>query len=121
MTSPAVTVLPGATVAEAAWLAALSRLKRLPVTDGLGRLVGVVPRDALLQALIRDDAGIRAEVEARMEACCQPGDRATVEVAVHDGIVELTGRMPSATTARLVAEVEDIADVVEVKNLLTAA
>jgi CBS domain-containing protein len=114
-------VLPGATVAEAAWLAALSRLKRLPVTDGLGRLVGVVPRDALLQALIRDDAGIRAEVEARMEACCPPGDRATVEVAVHDGIVELTGRMPSATTARLVAEVEDIADVVEVKSLLTAA
>ncbi|SFG73108.1 CBS domain-containing protein [Streptomyces mirabilis] len=121
MTSPAVTVLPGATVAEAAWLAALSRLKRLPVTDGLGRLVGVVPRDALLQALIRDDAGIRAEVEARIEACCPPEDRATVEVAVHDGIVELTGRMPSATTARLAAEVEDIADVVEVRNLLTAA
>ncbi|WP_406164692.1 CBS domain-containing protein [Streptomyces sp. NBC_00996] len=121
MTSPAVTVLPGATVAEAAWLATLSRLKRLPVTDGTGRLVGVVRRNALLQALIRDDAGIRAEVEARIEGCCPPGDRATVEVAVHDGIVELTGRMPSATTARLVAEVENIADVVEVKNLLTAA
>ncbi|MET8949041.1 CBS domain-containing protein, partial [Streptomyces sp. NPDC004542] len=120
MTSPAVTVLPGATVAEAAWLAALSRLRRLPVADGAGRLVGVVRRDALLQALIRDDAGIRAEVEARIEACCPPRDRGTVEVAVHDGVVELTGRMPSATSARLVAEVEDIADVVEVKNLLTA-
>ncbi|MET8451816.1 CBS domain-containing protein [Streptomyces sp. NPDC005209] len=121
MTSPAITVLPGATVAEAAWLATLSRLKRLPVTDAAGRLVGVVRRNALLQALIRDDAGIRAEVEARIEACCPPAERALVEVAVHDGIVELTGRMPSATSARLVAEVEDIADVVEVKNLLTAA
>ncbi|MFC9926432.1 hypothetical protein [Streptomyces sp. NPDC127190] len=40
---------------------------------------------------------------------------------MHDGIVELTGRMPSATLARLVAEVEEISDVVEVKNLLTAA
>ncbi|MGW7404280.1 CBS domain-containing protein [Streptomyces sp. NPDC054833] len=119
MTSPAITVLPGATVAEAAWLATLSRLKRLPVTDGAGRLVGVVRRNALLQALIRDDAAIQAEVEARIEACCAPGDRAALEVAVHDGIVELTGRMPSATTARLVAEVENIADVVEVKNLLT--
>jgi hypothetical protein len=29
--------------------------------------------------------------------------------------------MPSATPARLVAEVEEISDVVEVKNLLTAA
>ncbi|UXY25232.1 CBS domain-containing protein [Streptomyces sp. HUAS TT20] len=121
MTSPAITVLPGATVAEAAWLATLSRLKRLPVTDGAGRLVGVVRRNALLQALIRDDAGIQADVEARIEACCAPGDRAELKVAVHDGIVELTGRMPSATTARLVAEVEDIADVVEVKNLLTTA
>ncbi|MGW3151833.1 CBS domain-containing protein [Streptomyces sp. NPDC001177] len=121
MTSPAITVLPGATVAEAAWLATLSRLKRLPVTDGAGRLVGVVRRNALLQALIRDDAGIQTEVEARIQACCAPGDRAAVEVAVHDGIVELTGRMPVATTARLVAEVENIADVVEVKNLLTTA
>ncbi|MFD8259760.1 CBS domain-containing protein [Streptomyces griseoluteus] len=121
MTSPAITVLPGATVAEAAWLAALSRLKRMPVTDREGRLVGVVGRDALLQSLIRDDAGIRTEVEAAIAGYCPPGDRENVEVAVHDGIVELTGRMPSATLARLVAEVEEISDVVEVKNLLTAA
>ncbi|MES4889685.1 CBS domain-containing protein [Streptomyces sp. NPDC096012] len=121
MTSPAITVLPGATVAEAAWLAALSRLKRIPVTDHEGRLVGVVGRDALLQTLIRDDAGIQAEVEDRMLAVCSPGDRKAVEVTVHDGIVELTGRVPPETGARLVAEVEDIADVVEVKNLLTVA
>ncbi|MFE1452859.1 CBS domain-containing protein [Streptomyces olivaceoviridis] len=121
MTSPAITVLPGATVAEAGWLAALSRLKRMPVTDRDGRLVGVVRRDALLQSLIRDDAGIRTEVEATVAACCPPGDRENVEVAVHDGIVELTGRMPPAALARLVAEVEEISDVVEVKNLLTAA
>lgn len=118
MTSPAITVLPGATVAEAAWLAALSRLKRMPVTDREGRLVGVVRRDALLQALIRDDAGIRAEVEALVEAICPPADRDAVQVAVHDGIVELTGRMPTATARRLLAEIERIADVVEVKNLL---
>ncbi|MFF4762273.1 CBS domain-containing protein [Streptomyces sp. NPDC001292] len=121
MTSPAITVLPGATVAEAAWLAALSRLKRMPVTDRKGRLVGVVRRDVLLQALIRDDAGIQTEVQATIEACCPPADRETVDVTVHDGIVELTGRLPSATMARLVAQVEEIADVVEVKNLLTTA
>lgn len=114
MTSPAITVLPGATVAEAAWLAALSRLKRMPVTDREGRLVGVVRRDALLQALIRDDAGIRAEVEAT----CPSADRDAVQVAVHNGIVELTGRMPTATARRLLAEIERIADVIEVQNLL---
>ncbi|MEU2358388.1 CBS domain-containing protein [Streptomyces misionensis] len=120
MTSPAITVLPGATVAEAAWLAALSRLKRMPVTDHSGRLVGVVRRDALLQVLLRDDAGIRTEVETTVAACCPPADRKAVRVTVHDGVVELTGRMPAATADRLLAEVEKIADVVEVKNLTTA-
>ncbi|MFL4903778.1 CBS domain-containing protein [Streptomyces sp. MMS24-I2-30] len=120
MTSPAITVLPDASVAEAAWLAALSRLKRLPVTDHDGRLVGVVRRNALLKALIRDDTAIREEIAARIAACCPPADRQTVQVTVHDGVVELTGRMPSATTDRLVAEVENIADVVDVKNLLTS-
>ena len=41
-------------------------------------------------------------------------------MTVRDGVVELTGRMPAATAARLLAEVEKIADVVEVKNLTTA-
>ncbi|WP_316770619.1 CBS domain-containing protein [Streptomyces sasae] len=120
MTSPAITVLPGATVAEAAWLAALSRLKRIPVTDHEGQLVGTVGRDTLLQTLIRDDAGIRAEVEDRIRTVCALGDRTTVEVTVRDGIVELSGQVPAATGDRLVAETEAIADVVEVKNLLTA-
>jgi CBS domain-containing protein len=120
MTSPAITVLPGATVAEAAWLAALSRLKRIPVTDHDGHLVGMVRRNALLQALIRDDTGIRHEVEAKVHAFCSPTDRDAVEVQVHDGVVELMGRMSEAAMSRLLAEVEDLDDVVEVNNHLTA-
>ncbi|WP_244950435.1 CBS domain-containing protein [Streptomyces griseofuscus] len=118
MTRPVITVPPGATVAEAAWLSALSRLKWMPGTDREGRLHGVVRRDSLLQALTRDDAGIRAGVEAVVEATRSPADRDAVQVAVHDGIVELTGRMPAATARRLLAEIERIADVIEVKNLL---
>ncbi|MDI3406855.1 CBS domain-containing protein [Streptomyces cavernicola] len=55
MTSPAVTVYSRQTVAEAAWLVSLARLKRLPVTDQAGRLIGVVHRNALLGALLRND------------------------------------------------------------------
>ncbi|GGN48704.1 hypothetical protein GCM10011579_001640 [Streptomyces albiflavescens] len=120
MTSPAVTVLPGATIAEAAWLAALSRLKRLPVTDHDGRLVGVVRRNALLQALIRDDAGIQEEIETKIHAFCTPTDRDAVVVKVHDGVVQLTGQMSQSSMSRLVAEVEGMEDVVEVSNHLTA-
>lgn len=120
MTAPAITVLPGATVAEAAWLAALSRLKRLPVADHDGRLVGVVGREALLQALIRDDEGIREEVESVIAAVCSPAERDNIQVKVHDGVVDLTGRAPAATAARTVAEIEAaVEDVVEVNDHLT--
>ncbi|ALO92358.1 hypothetical protein SHL15_1181 [Streptomyces hygroscopicus subsp. limoneus] len=120
MTSPAITVLPSATVAEAAWLAALSRLKRLPVADHDGRLVGVVRRDALLQALIRDDAGIQKVIEAKILTFCSPASRDSVAVQVHDGVVELSGRMSNATMARLAAQIENIDGVVEVNNRLTS-
>jgi CBS domain-containing protein len=120
MTSPAITVLPGATVAEAAWLAALSRLKRLPVVDHDGRLVGVVRRDALLQALIRDDEGIQEEVESVIASVCSPAERNHVQVKVSEGVVELTGRVPAATAVRLVSEIEAVVeDVVEVNDHLT--
>ncbi|MFY4718391.1 hypothetical protein [Streptomyces sp. LaBMicrA B280] len=46
-------------------------------------------------------------------------DRDAVQVAVRDGIVELTGRMPAATARRLLAETQRIADVAGVKNLRT--
>ncbi|MFJ7910488.1 HPP family protein [Kitasatospora sp. NPDC096204] len=59
MSVPAVSVRPGTTVADAARVAARSKLKRMPVTDQHGRLVGVVRRTALLRALVRDDEKIR--------------------------------------------------------------
>lgn len=65
--------------------------------------------------MIRDDAGVQAEVEGRIQAVCSPGDLKVVEVTVHDGSAELAGRVPAATRAWLAAA-EEIADVVEVKT-----
>ncbi|WP_406499891.1 CBS domain-containing protein [Streptomyces sp. NBC_00846] len=114
MTTPAVTVFPDSTVAEATWLVSLSRLKRLPVTDHEGRLIGVVHRNALLNALIRDDAGIREEIESRILAEDFPAARNTVEVTVRNGVVDVSGRMAEADVPRLLAEIKDIDDVNEV-------
>ncbi|WP_406385892.1 CBS domain-containing protein [Streptomyces sp. NBC_01618] len=114
MTTPAVTVFPDSTVAEATWLVSLSRLKRLPVTDHEGRLIGVVHRNALLNALIRDDAGIREEIESRILAEDFPAARNTVEVTVRNGMVDVSGRMAEADVPRLLAEIKDIDDVTEV-------
>ncbi|WP_405682273.1 CBS domain-containing protein [Streptomyces sp. NBC_00057] len=114
MTTPAVTVFPDSTVAEATWLVSLSRLKRLPVTDHEGRLIGVVHRNALLNALIRDDAGIREEIESRILAEDFPAARNTVEVTVRNGVVDVSGRMAEADVPCLLADIKDIDDVTEV-------
>ncbi|MEV7182239.1 CBS domain-containing protein [Kitasatospora sp. NPDC093679] len=66
MTAPAVTVSPDTPVTDAALTAARSRLKRMPVTDQGGHLVGIVDRGALLRALLRDDEKIRSEIESQV-------------------------------------------------------
>ncbi|MFE0445476.1 MULTISPECIES: CBS domain-containing protein [Streptomyces] len=118
MTSPAITVLPGMTVAEAAWLVALSRLKRAPVTDHDGRLVGTVRRSALLRALIRDDAGIEREVRHLLTVVAGAGAAHAVRVEVHGGVVGLSGPLAGDAATGLLAEVASMEDVVEVRDHL---
>ena len=63
MTSPAVTVDPQATVAEAARRMQAAGVKWLPVVAGSGRLVGIVSRADLLWPLTRPDEEIRWAIE----------------------------------------------------------
>ncbi|MDX3633420.1 MULTISPECIES: CBS domain-containing protein [Streptomyces] len=118
MTFPPVTVRPGQPVADAAWTAAHARLKRLPVADQQGRLVGVVSRADLLRALMRDDADIRAEAESVLRR--QSPVPATAEVTVENGVVTLTGRLDEALAARLLESLRDIEDVVDVVDRVDA-
>jgi CBS-domain-containing membrane protein len=112
MTFPPVTVHPADRVADAAWTAAHARLKRLPVTDYHGRLVGVVTRRDLLRALIRDDAEIRAEVESLVGQHLL--DPRAVGITVENGVVTMTGTLDKAVVAELFAAVRGIDDVVGV-------
>ncbi|MEU0216606.1 CBS domain-containing protein [Streptomyces sp. NPDC006265] len=112
MTFPPVTAHPAERVADAAWTAAHTRLKRLPVTDYRGRLVGVVTRRDLLRALIRDDAEIRTEVESLIGQHLL--DPRPVAVTVEDGVVTMAGRLDKAVAAELIASVRGIDDVVGV-------
>jgi CBS domain-containing protein len=57
MTSPAITITPDASVAEASRVMYSSRVKRLPVVNEDGRLVGIVSRVDLLRLYDRPDAG----------------------------------------------------------------
>jgi CBS domain-containing protein len=120
MTTPAVTVYPGHTVAEAVWLLSPACLKRLPVTDHDGRLVGVVQRNALLNAPIRDDAEIREEIESGILAERFPaGAPSTVEVTVRNVVVGLSGHRAEADVPRLLAQIKDLDDVTAVNDHLS--
>ncbi|MEU3885113.1 CBS domain-containing protein [Streptomyces sp. NPDC029041] len=118
MTFPPVTVHPAERVADAAWTAAHARLKRLPVTDHRGRLVGVVSRRELLLALIRDDAEIRTEVDSLVGRHLL--DPRAVEVTVENGVVTMAGRLDKDLVPELLASVRDIDDVVEVVDDIEA-
>ena len=72
MSSPAVTVHAGATLAEATRIMARRRVKRLPVVDEVGMLEGVVSRSDLLKVFLRPDEASPARSEARSSTACLP-------------------------------------------------
>ncbi|MBE8472011.1 CBS domain-containing protein [Streptomyces justiciae] len=120
MSAPALTVQPGTLVVDAARAAARSRIRQVFVTDYQDRLVGVVSRSELLQALVRDDAEIRAEVVGRVVEGEFGLAAADVDVRVENGTVTLTGSLTAALIPRLTEAVAGIADVVEVEDHLVA-
>ncbi|MEU6577559.1 CBS domain-containing protein [Streptomyces sp. NPDC046805] len=115
MTSPAVTVTPGATLAHAARLMARSGVKRLPVVGHDGVLKGIVSRSDLLKVFLREDEDIAEDVRREVVVRLFGTAPAPVGVEVRDGVVTLAGRVddtalvPLATLlARAVPGVVDV-------------
>lgn len=93
MSSPAVTARPDWSIVEAARVMDRKKVKRLPVVDEAGRLVGIVSRTDLLQVFLRQDAEIRAEIMHDVLGETLWLAPTAVEVTVHDGVVTLAGRV----------------------------
>lgn len=93
MTSPAVTIRPGAPIVEAARVMHDKAVKRLPVVDEDGRVVGIVTRSDLLQVFLRPDAQIREDITEGLIVRTLWMDPNSIEVTVTDGVVELAGRV----------------------------
>lgn len=99
MTSPAVTIAPDKTVAEAARLMHHKHIKRLPVVDSDGRLIGIVSRVDLLGTYDRADADIRNEVVERVIESGFSAEGGRVEVMVTAGVVTIGGSVDSEDIA----------------------
>jgi CBS domain-containing protein len=91
MTAAVVTVAPGDTVEHAARLMYNRKVKRLPVTDAEGHLVGIVSRTDVLSVFDRPDDDIGGEIRDDVIAAEFPANAETIGVTVKDGVVTLLG------------------------------
>ncbi|MBZ9594007.1 CBS domain-containing protein [Streptomyces yangpuensis] len=113
MSSPAVTVHPDATIAEAARIMARKHVKRLPVVNGVGMLEGVVSRSDLLKVFLRPDEELEEEIRQAVVTELVPG--VSVDFSVQDGVVTLQGPLQDRALipllARAIRAVEGVVDV----------
>ncbi len=119
MTTPAVTIESAATIAVAARVMAKHRIKRLPVVDESGHLIGVVSRSDLLRVFLRSDAEIRDEVVSEVFGRVLWAHASSVDVLVEDGMVALTGRLERRSEVAIAGTLTASLDgVVTVQNRL---
>ncbi|TMR35819.1 CBS domain-containing protein [Nonomuraea zeae] len=115
MTSPAHVTDANAPVVTAARLMDRYGVKRLPVVDPDGRLIGIVSRRDLIKVFLRPDRDIEQDVREAVRT-----DLHSMDVTVADGIVTLSGTLAEhsqAVTAGRLAE--NVDGVVAVHDTLT--
>jgi CBS domain-containing protein len=119
MTAPAIVVDPAAPVRAAAKTMRDRQVKRLPVADQDGRLVGIVTRSDVLSIYERPDADIWDEVVTVILGQEFALDPDGFDVTVRSGIVTLGGRADRRDDAlRLLARVRHAEGVIGIRDRL---
>jgi CBS domain-containing protein len=122
MSSPAVVVSSSAPISAVAKTMDEEKVKRLPVVDEEGRLVGIVSRADLLRVYLRDDAAIQDEIREEVVRRTLWIDPDTITATVERGVVTLAGTADRRSTAQIAARLcESVAGVVEVVDQMTYA
>lgn len=120
MTKPPVTIGPHEFVSHAARLMYARRVKRLPVVDDDGRLVGIVSRADVLSVYARPDTAIRHEILERVILDTLLMDPERFTVTVKDGIVTVEGMPETASVGHdMIEEVRHVEGVVTVRDRLS--
>jgi|SRR5271165_2137331 len=120
MTAAVVAVAPDDTVEHAAQLMYSRKVKRLPVIDADGHLVGIISRADVLAVFDRADEDIRKEIIDEVLLGEFLVDPKAFDVKVSSGIVTLTG-MPETNEVghEIVARVRHVQGVVAVRDRLS--
>lgn len=115
MTTSPVTIAPDRTLRDAGRLMLDAKVKRLPVVDETGNLLGIISRADVLRTYARSDTEIADEIGDLLHEYIVKG----VKVSVRDGAVTLEGTVPQRTESRLAEElVRRVDGVVAVSNHL---
>jgi CBS domain-containing protein len=119
MTSPIVMVQPDVPVAHAAQTIHARHVKRLPVVDEAGRLVGIVTRGDLLKVFLRPDEELHEEVTSLLTAAARRFGLHRLDVSVSEGVVTLAGEVEARSQVQAVERaVRRLDGVVNVDNRL---
>ena len=117
MSRSVVTVSPWDAVEHAARLLYALRLKRLPVTDADGALVGIITRSDVLAVFDRPDAEIRAEIVDQIVTHEFLLDPRHYTVAVEAGVVTMGGHPETTALGQaMVRQARRVRGVVAVRD-----
>jgi CBS domain-containing protein len=120
MTKPPVTIGPNELVSHAARVMYARKVKRLPVVDDDGRLLGIVSRADLLSVYSRPDGDIKHDIAEGIILDTLLCDPSRFAVTVRDGIVTIGG-MPEtdAVGHDMIEEIRHVEGVVAVRDRLS--
>jgi len=119
MSYPAVTVAPEDSVEHAARLMYARSVKRLPVTDEAGRLVGIISRADVLSVFDRPDEEIAREILDQVIGGDFKLDPEKFTVTAKDGIVTIEGKPDDTSLGReIIARARRVQGVVTVRDRL---
>ena len=120
MNKPPVTIGPDEFVTHAARLMYTRKVKRLPVVDADGRLIGIVSRADVLSVYSRPDEDIRHEITEGIILDTLLCDPSRFTVTVKDGIVTLEGMPETSVVGHdLIEETRHVEGVVAVRDRLS--
>lgn len=120
MTSPPVTAAPGDPVEQAARMMHFMRVKRLPVVNSGGQLVGIISRADVLAVFDRTDEEVRKDIVDGVLLHEYLVDPRQFRVTVESGVVTMEGTPETTAFGHaLIRKVRHVPGVVAVRDRLS--
>lgn len=110
MSKPPITIGPNDSVHAAARRMLEYDVKRLPVVNSAGQLIGLVARKDVLAVYARPDATLASEIEAMLARSLYVPPDNSITVKVTDGVATLSGSVHYQSDVRIISNLTAAVD-----------